>query len=125
MRVGKVGFVLEDRQRSRTVDHDVSVVLDHVTRVFPTESGDGSVGGLRHVLDDRVVLKFRARVLGGLDQEPAVLQPVDDREFAGDGNVEDGVLLRDLEAAVVDAGIGERISDLRFRDRLREGVGTL
>jgi len=85
--VPQVGFVLEDREGAGAVDHYLGVVGDHVAVFLPAHAGDGAIVVLEHVLNDRVVVEPRTRLLGTGDQTPAVLQPVDHREFPGDGNL--------------------------------------
>ena len=70
-------------------------------------------------------MELRAGAFGALDDASPVVESVDNCEFARDGNIENGALLRDLELSVVDVGVGKRILDLCFRDRFGELVGPL
>jgi len=89
------------------------------------QSRDAAVCGLSHVVHHGVVVEVDAGVLGRADELSPVLPPVDHRQFARDGDLQDGVFARDLEAAVVDVRVGERRLEPGLRDRRRKLVCAL
>jgi len=79
---------------------------------------DGPV--LANVLDDGLVVDGCVGPLDPFEELAAELVAVDHRELARNWDVELLAELGDLEAAVVDVGVGDRGLELRFRDRLGE-----
>jgi len=118
------GLVLENRERAGGVDHHVAAILHRIALAGRAQARHPAVV-LDDVLDHRVVVDGRARLLRAVDDELPELQAVDDRELPWYWDVEHGVLLGDLEAAVIDVGVRERGFDRGLRDRLGEGVGSL
>jgi hypothetical protein len=124
-RILEVNLVLQQRECARAVDDDRGVVLDRVALVFANDAGDRPVVSLFNIVDDGVVVEFRAGLLRAFDQQPTIFQAVDNGKLAGHRDLKNGVVARDLEAAVIDIRVRERGLDLRFRDRSRELVGSL
>ena len=115
---------MQDRERSGGIDDDVTAVAD-VLAIADSLHAHDLVAVLEYLFYHRVVVELDPDLVGRVDDSTAVLPSIDDGHLSGDGNIEDDVLFRDLEAAMVHFRVRHRRFDLRLGNDRRKRVGTL